>query len=162
MAQDFYDLLVEYILDNQQKFYRVAYGYVNNRDNALDVVQNAICKALENYGSLRNKDAMKTWFYRILVNESLNFLKKNRREIACEPSEMREEPYHEAAYDMDRSVYEEMNRLPFELQTIIMLHYFEELTLKEISQVTGVNLNTVKTRLYSALGKLKKSMQEVS
>lgn len=85
MARDQYGRLTEYIIENQQKFYRVAYTYVRNRENALDVVQNAVCKALENYGSLKREDAMKTWFYRILVNESLNFLRKNKREIVCEP-----------------------------------------------------------------------------
>ena len=56
----------------------------------------------------------------------------------------------------------EIHKLPPEMQTVIMLHYFEEMTLKEISTVTGVNLNTVKSRLYSALGKLKKLVREVS
>lgn len=78
MGQDLFDVLVEYIVENQAKLYRVAYCYVNNQDDALDVVQNAICKALENYCSLRNPDAIKTWLYRILVNESLNFIKKRK------------------------------------------------------------------------------------
>lgn len=162
MGQDLFDVLVEYIVENQAKLYRVAYCYVNNQDDALDVVQNAICKALENYCSLRNPDAIKTWLYRILVNESLNFIKKKKREISCEPGEMVEEIYLETAFEADETIYEEVRKLPEDLQTVIMLHFYEELTLKEVSQVTGVNLNTVKTRLYSAMRKLRTNMQEVS
>ncbi len=160
MAEDMYDKLTAYIVADQQKFYRVAYTYVRDKDNALDVVQNAICKALENYGALRNEGAMKTWFYRILVNESLNFIRKNKREVACEPAALPEEIYEEPAYEEGYSLFQAVGNLPEQMQTVITLHYFEELTLKEIAQITGVNLNTVKTRLYSALRKLKVSVQE--
>ena len=44
MRQDIYDLTVAYILENQEKFYRLAYSYVQDRDSALDVVQNSICQ----------------------------------------------------------------------------------------------------------------------
>lgn len=47
MKQDIYDLTVAYILENQEKCYRLAYSYVQDRDSALDVVQNSICQALE-------------------------------------------------------------------------------------------------------------------
>ena len=157
-----YDKIVNYILENQDKLYRLAYFYSNNKEHALDIVQNAIVKALENSDSLRNPDAIRTWMYRIVVNESLTFLKKQNREITCEPAELREEVYYESAYDPGLSLYAEIHQLPEEMQTVIMLHFFEGLTLKEISSVTGVNLNTVKTRLYSALNKLKKIVKEVS
>ena len=52
-----------------------------------------------------------------------------------------------------------MCNLPEQMKSIILLHYFEELTLKEISQALEVNLNTVKTRLYAALKRLKKNME---
>ena len=47
MKQDIYDLTVEHILDNQEKAYRLAYSYVQDKDAALDVVQDAACQALE-------------------------------------------------------------------------------------------------------------------
>lgn len=160
MAQDIYDKLTAYIIERQQRFYRVAYTYAGNRDCALDIVQNAVCKALENYKSLRNENAMKTWFYRILVNESLSYIRKNRREITFSPADLPEEIYEEPAYQEGLELFQAVETLPEHLRTIITLHYFEELTLKEIAQITGVNLNTVKTRLYSALRKLKAVVQE--
>ncbi len=162
LAGKTYDRIVSHILENQDKMYRLAYYYVSNREHALDIVQNAIVKALENSASLKNPDAVRTWIYRIVVNESLNFLKKQHREVACEPADLESEIYYESAYEPGLSLYTEIHKLPQEMQTVIMLHYFEELTLKEVAAVTGVNLNTVKSRLYSALGKLKKLVKEVS
>lgn len=98
MRQDIYDLTVAYILENQEKFYRLAYSYVQDRDSALDVVQNSICQALEKCWGLRNPAAMKTWFYRIVVNEALQYLRRHKKEISTEPSEMREEPYQEEGF----------------------------------------------------------------
>ena len=68
MKQDMYPKITAYIIENQNKFYRLAYSYVRNREDALDVVQNAVCSALEHYQTLRSQEAIRTWFYRILVN----------------------------------------------------------------------------------------------
>ena len=162
MSEKTYDRIVAYILENQNKLYRLAYYYVNQKEPALDIVQNAIVKALENCGSLKNPDAVNTWMYRIVVNEALTYLRKQKREILCEPADLNEQVYYESAYETGLSLYAEIHRLPQEIQTVILLHFFEGLTLKEVSSVTGVNLNTVKSRLYSALRKLKKIIREAS
>lgn len=70
------------------------------------------------------------------------------------------EIYEEPAYEAGLNVFEELAQLPKEMQTVIILHYFEELTLKEIAQITDTNLNTVKTRLYSSLRKLRSVIRE--
>lgn len=162
MAQDIYDRTVSYIIENQEKFYRLAYSYVKDKDSALDVVQNAICKGLEKCYDLKNQDALKTWFYRIVVNEALQYIRKNRKEIISPDGELPEQIYHEAAYDREREVYEEVERLPEPMRTVVVLHFYEELTLKQISEITGTNLNTVKSRLYSALNKMEKSLKEAA
>lgn len=157
--KEIYDRLVEHILDSQNKFYRIAYCYVYQKEAALDIVQNAICKALENYQSLRNVDAVKTWFYRILINECLQYIRKHKSEVLCEPAQLKEDLYYEDAYEPKIGVYEKVCNLPDQMKVIVILHYFEEMTIKEIAQVTKVNINTVKTRLYAALQRLKKEME---
>lgn len=166
MRQDIYDLTVAYILENQEKFYRLAYSYVQDRDSALDVVQNSICQALEKCWVLRNPAAMKTWFYRIVVNEALQYLRRHKKEISTEPSEMREEPYQEEGFLKadagSGEVYEQIQKLPPEMKTVVVLRFYEELSLQEISEVTKTNLSTVKSRLYAALKKLEKSLEEIN
>ena len=60
------------------------------------------------------------------------------------------------------SVDEELDRLEPEVQTIIRLRFFEEMSLKEIAEITGCNVNTVKTRLYRGLKQLKETMEEAA
>ncbi len=161
MRQDLYDRIVDYIVGNQDKFYRLAFSYVHNQDDALDIVQNAVCQALDHYSSLRDENAIKTWFYRILVNESMQFIKRQKRELPLEEGMAEELPFYEKGYDRDDDLGEHLERLEGEVQAVIKLRYFEEMSLKEISLVTKSNLNTVKARLYRGLKQLKQNIQEV-
>ena len=162
MAQDIYDRTVSYILENQNRFYRLAYSYVRSEDVALDVVQSAICKGLEKCFGLKNPEALGTWFYRIVVNEALQYLRKSRKESVSPDGEFPEQAYHEPAYERQREVYEEVMRLAEPMKTVVVLHFYEGLTLKQISEVTDTNLNTVKSRLYSALNRLEKGLKEAA
>lgn len=161
VRQVLYDRVVKHIIDNQEKFYRLAFSYVHNQEDALDVVQNAIYKALKHYSELRNESAVNTWFYRILVNESLLFLKQRKKEVLQQEDGGTEIPYYERAYEKEDDLYEQINHLDEELQNIIKLRFFEELSLKEISEIMDMNLNTVKAKLYRGLKMLKQNIQEV-
>lgn len=158
--QILYEKLIQYILENQDRFYRVAYSYTRHQEDALDVVQSAVCKALEAYESIQNENAVKTWFYKILINECLALLKKRKRLLLSDESSEREEVYYEKGYEQDDGLERELDRLETDVQVIIKLRYFEELSLKEISRITGLKLNTVKTKLYRGLKQLKENIQE--
>lgn len=161
MKQVLYDKVVKHITDNQEKFYRLAFSYVHNQEDALDVVQNAIYKALEHYRELRNESAINTWFYRILVNESLLLLRQRKEAVFQKEDEAEKIPYYEREYDKEGDLYEQINHLEEDLQNIIKLRFYEELSLKEISDVMNMNLNTVKAKLYRGLKLLKQNILEV-
>lgn len=152
-------VLTEFILAGQTDFYRLAYSYVKDRDTALDVVQESIVKALTKAGSLRDPARVKTWFYRILVNESIDWYRRSQRLVPLADrldQEAAPEPDHSARLDL----YDAIERLNEKERTVVRLRYFEDLKLEEIAQVTGVNLNTVKTRLYKGLRHLKDWTEE--
>ncbi|MCI9097432.1 MAG: sigma-70 family RNA polymerase sigma factor [Lachnospiraceae bacterium] len=160
MKQILYERLIQYILENQDRFYRVAYSYTRHQEDALDVVQNAVCKALEAHESIKNEDAIKTWFYRILINECLTVIKKRKRFLLTDDVLEREEVYYEKGYEQDGGMEKELDSLELDVQGIIKLRFFEEMSLKEISRITGLNLNTVKTKLYRGIKQLKENMRE--
>lgn len=160
MKQVLYERLIQYILENQDRFYRVAYSYTSNQEDALDIVQSAVCKALEAHEKIKNKDAVKTWFYRILINECLTVLKNRKKLLLTGDGLEREEAYYEKGYEKDDDLEKELDRLEMDVQGIIRLRFFEELSLKEIACITGLNLNTVKTKLYRGLKQLKENIQE--
>lgn len=151
------ETLTQYLIENQARFYRLAYSVLKNRDEALDAVQAAVCRALERQDSLRNLGAMKTWFYRILMNVCNDALRRQTRWGGPLPEG--EEPSQEDPEPEDDSLARRVEALPPEMGTVIKLRFYEELTLKEISQVTGQNVNTVKSRLYAGLKKLRVAME---
>ena len=161
MKQELYRKLVAYLVENQDKFYRLAFSYLKNQEDALDVVQSAICKALEHYGELKSEAALKTWFYRIVLNESIILYNKRKREILTQDSEWMEQSYEEKGFDIHDDLYARIDRMEETAQKIIKLRFFEELTLEEIAQVLEMNVNTVKAKLYRVLIALKFADGEV-
>lgn len=160
MKQILYEKLIQYILENQDRFYRIAYSYTKHQEDALDAVQSAVCKALESYGNIKNADAIKTWFYRILINECLTILKKRNKVVLTADTVGQEAVYYEKGYEQEGDIEQELEKLEMDVQGIIKLRFFEEMSLKEISRITGLKLNTVKTKLYRGLKLLKENVEE--
>ncbi|MEG1658560.1 MAG: RNA polymerase sigma factor [Oscillibacter sp.] len=158
MANNKEELLSQYLVDNQVRFYRLAVSYLHNREEALDAVQTAVCHALEKQDSLRQIDAMAAWFSRILVNTCTDTLRRRKRLVFLAPEDLDAGSYEDPLPE-DGSLYARVDALPPEIQTIVKLRFYEELSLKEISEVTGWNVSTVKTRLYSGLRKLRVSLE---
>ena len=150
MEQTVYQQLTDYLVAHQEDFYRLAFSYVKNRDAALDVVQESIVKALAKADTVRRPEYIKTWFYRILLNESMNHYRRTRRLVPLEDAAP------EAGDPAERlDLYDAIERLEPREQAIIRLRFFEDMKLEEIARVTATNLNTVKSRLYKSLRKLR-------
>ena len=153
MEQTVQQQLTAFIVAHQEEFYRLAYSHVKNRDAALDVVQESIVKALSKADGLRRAESLKPWFYRILVNESMNYYRYTRRLTPLEEAAEAAAPAGDPAARLD--LLAAIDRLDQKDQLIIRLRFFEDLKLEEIAQATGLNLNTVKSRLYKGLRKLR-------
>ena len=148
--------LEAYLVAEQAKFYRLAYSYLHHQEDALGAVQTAVCMALERQDSLRDPNSVRTWFYHILVNICLDTLRQRKRIV---PLSEWEEAGREDPMPPDGHLARQIDALPAAVGTVIKLRFYEELSLKEISVVTGSNVNTVKSRLYAGLKKLRISME---
>ena len=158
--QDVEDILIDYVKDNKEKLYRIAFSYSKNEDAALDIVQESITKALKNINKLKEKEYVKTWFYRILINESLQYIKRNKRIITCQLEEIEDKiEWNDDISNDEIDVYRYVQSLSEKLKTVIILRYFEDMKIEEIAKITKTNINTVKSRLYKALAELNKSMK---
>lgn len=151
------ETLTSFLIETQARSYRLAYSVLHDRDEALDAVQTAVCRALERQDSLRDPGAVKTWFTRILMN-TCNDLLRQRSRIVPFP-ENGEELCQEDPEPSDETLARRVDALPREMGTVIKLRFYEELTLKEIGEVTGQNINTVKSRLYAGLKRLRVAME---
>lgn len=150
------EILTQYLIENQAGFYRMAYSILKNTDEALDAVQTAVCRALERQGGLRDTGAVRSWFYRILLNTCNDSFRRRARVVPL-PEDL--ELSQEDPKPADDTLFRRIEALPPEVGTVIKLRFYEELTLKEISRVTGQNLSTVKSRLYAGLKKLRIAME---
>ncbi|MER2088262.1 RNA polymerase sigma factor [Sporosarcina sp. JAI121] len=150
-----FELVENFIVENREAHYRLAYSYVRNKENALDIVQDAILKALKSINRLEEFTYMKTWFYRIIVNTAIDFIRKNQR-ITVMDDEILNIHLPSLEDDMiDMDLQDAIDQLPPKYKSVIILRFFEDLKIDEIAEITGENVNTVKTRLYAALKKLR-------
>lgn len=144
----------DYIVNNQKNFYKIAYSYAKNEDDALDIVHDAICKALSKIDSLKDIEVVKPWFYKILINSAIDHIRKNNKYVSITEEELINEYKADDVYsdiDLERA----LDRLPEEYKSIIILRYFEDMKIEDIANVLSENTNTVKTRLYKGLRRLK-------
>lgn len=160
--KDLEKYIENYVTDYKEVIYRLAYSYVRNSQDALDIVQESIYKSFVYMDSLKDPKAIKTWFYRIVVNTSIDFIRKRKREILVDKEFLlNNDTGHRDDYkniDLETALYQ----LPHDYRIIIILRYFEDLKIKEIAEVLDLNINTVKTRLYKALEDLKIEIKEDS
>lgn len=150
--------LTAFLVEEQARFYRLAYSYLKNREEALDAVQAAVCRALEKQDSLREPSAMRAWFYHHFGQRVYRPAPAAEAGGLCVPDTLDAGSY-EDPLPPGRYAGPAGGRLPVEVGTIIKLRFYEELSLREISAVTGLNLSTVKTRLYTGLKKLRISLE---
>lgn len=139
------------LLKNYESYYRLAYSYVKNEQDALDIVQESAYRIIKECRKLREETYLSTWIYRIVINASIDFLRKQKGErVSLDQVEIpHEDRYEEEDYLELLSSLEEKDR------AIVILKYVEEWKLDEIAEIMEMNVNTVKARLYRALKKLK-------
>ncbi len=149
-------LIEQNLIENYNRYYRLAYSYVKNEYDAMDIVQEAACKAIYKSDTLKNPDYAGSWIYRILLNEAYNILRKKQKEdYQTQEMELYREDYYE-----DLDLLQAIHQLRQEEQTVIYLRYYEDRQLDEIAEITQEKLSTVKSRLYRAMQKLKMVLAE--
>ena len=144
------------LIADYQKLYRLAYSYVHNENDALDIVQESAYKAVKNSHTLKNLQYAGTWIYRIVINESISFLRKQKKQ---ETTLYEADGETEDLYQ-DVDLHQALEQLDLMDKTVIVLRYFEGMQLNQIAETLDENLSTVKSRLYRSLKKLKISLAE--
>lgn len=152
-----FDTLIQ---SKKETIYKVAYSYVNNTEYALDIMQEVIYKALVSIKSLKNPEYFNTWLTRITINCSINYLNKSKKVISIDEKHMKDMISHSSNTEEIMDLHEALKNLDTKYKTIVILKYFEDLTLKDISNFLNLPLSTVKSQLYRGLKKLKIALKE--
>lgn len=149
--------LIDIIKEN---LYRTAFSYVKNEEGALDVVQETVYKAYISIDKIKNPKFFKTWITRILINNSLDYIKKNKNVVYLENNDLiKTIGANEHNKDEKIYIWEAIESLDPKYREIISLKYFDDLTINEIANVLKYPVGTVKTYLNKGLSGLRKFME---
>lgn len=150
----------DYVYNEYAKeLYNIAYGYTCNRDDSIDIMQNAYVVLLESNKKFESNEHIKYFLIRVTINESLDLLKsaskkrviKNNDVVVNFPETKKEE----LPYDLSEIV----NTLPEKYKTIIILHYYDDMKIKDISNVLKISEPAVKKRLERARNLIKEIVE---
>lgn len=151
-------IIENFIKNHQRDLYRFAYSYVKNPNDALDIVQDTVYKALKNSHSLKKQDKVKSWMFTIIRNTSFTFLKNRKNEVSLS---VVEEKYKEEKISKDEKLYLKnlIQSLDSESRELVTLRFYEDLQFNEMAEVLSINVNTVKTRFYKVLEGIKEDYE---
>ncbi len=157
----------------QQPVYNLAYRLLNDSSDASDVVQEVFLKVFRNVGRFRRQSSLKTWIYRITVNEAHNqrrwFFRHRSREVGldAEPELTRSRNVPDAErspfdYTFDREKQElienALARINPLFREVVVLRDVEDLSYEEIAEVLQISLGTVKSRILRGREALKEGL----
>jgi RNA polymerase sigma-70 factor, ECF subfamily len=154
----------ELVAAHMRRAFSIAYRLLGHREDAEDVVQDAFLRALERIGTLQRDRPFRPWFYRVVVNQALNF-RRARSVRATEPlPEQRQAttPSPAAAAEhaalRDR-VHTALAALPERQRTIVQLAELEGMNSREIAEILEVSAGTVRWHLHEARRALRAALE---
>jgi len=164
----------KFIVDKyKSRAYYAALIYTGNADDALDISQEAFFRAFKAIKSFKKGKNFYTWFYRILRNLCINhFHRIKKRSVVFSdieerrgteiiiPSTSRPDEIFEE-HEMREVLWDALNKMPENDREILILKEFQELSYKEISEILGIPIGSVMSRLFYARQKLAKLLEEV-
>ena len=141
----------------QQSLYRVAASYLRGEADRLDAVCEAVARAWEKRGTLRDEQLFATWLTRILIRECVNIQRRQRRTV---PVETLPEQAQEDDRDAVRSLREALETLPQRQRTMVVLHYMEDYDVREVARIMGTTRGAVCAGLSRAREALRRRIGE--
>lgn len=152
------DALVQLIMCKKQDYYKIAYVYMKNSEDAMDAMEDMILKLYQNINKLKNEKAFDSWSKTILVNCCKNLLRKKKKIVSLE--NVKEEIYEEDFHNKESGIIleEHLSKLTEKHREVIKLRYYLDMDYKTISETVKVPVGTVKSRISNGLKKLKVSL----
>ncbi|CAG9622079.1 sigma-70 family RNA polymerase sigma factor [Sutcliffiella rhizosphaerae] len=148
------------IKNEQEKLYKIAFSYMKNEQDALDVVQEAIVNGYKAFDKLQKPQYFSTWITRILINTAINELRRKKKVTFLEI-----EKYEQPAKDTQLSIHrldlaEVLERLKPEQRTLLMMRFHYGYSIKEIAQIFDKPEGTIKSQIHRTLAHVKAELDE--
>lgn len=148
------------------KFKGIAFRYTNDSDVANDMVQESFIKIYKNINSYKGEGNFEGWMKRILINNCLNHIKKEKKYVFELGESLSEQPTSNWDEAIDVLSFDEIlsviNKLPLGYKTVFNLSVFEGYSHKEISDLIGITESASRSQLTKAKGKLKEELTKMN
>jgi RNA polymerase sigma-70 factor, ECF subfamily len=162
-----HDAFRELVELHMRRVYDLAYGFVNNHDDAEDIAQEVFVKVFHALKSFRQDSGFSTWLYRITANSALDRLKQRKRSVArfvpMEESHLsgiaasQGTDHGEESMLIERALHE----LPTLQRAVVMLRHIDGFSTKQVSDILKCSEGTVKTHLHRGLKKMRKKLEHL-
>jgi RNA polymerase sigma-70 factor (ECF subfamily) len=133
--------------------YHIAYTYVNN-DTAADIVQDVFIKYLNETKHFDNEDNLMHWLVRVCINKSIDVL-RHKKVVKKTLQYMSEQSRIDNNNSINQDIYERVCMLDNKYKEVIILYYYENLKIDDISKILKISPSAVKMRLARAKEKLR-------
>lgn len=134
---------VELIQEYTANIYRLTLGILHNPSDAEDVVAETVLKAYEKIHTLRRAESFKAWLMQIAANEARRVYAKSKRIAPVDDIEQ----YMPAFKDEHHELWDVVMKLDVVYGEVVILYFYEQLSLKQIGKILGIPQGTVKSRL---------------
>ena len=148
------------LLQYKSYLYKVAYTYVKDKQVALDILQETSFKAWLNIHTLKDEEKFKPWITKILVKTALNYIKKESKVIYMEDENSIIYSEKSISIEEKLDLYDAIDLLKPKYKTVIILKYFDDMKIEDISYVLNTPENTVKSHLKRAKESLSSILKE--
>ncbi|MEH7382693.1 sigma-70 family RNA polymerase sigma factor [Bacillus sp. JJ1533] len=147
------------IKKEQEKLYKVAFSYVKNEQDALDIVQDAIIKGYKSFDRLKEIDYFSTWITRILINTAIDHIRKSKKVISLETDWLDSGQNEENNSIMTMDIELIFEKLKPQQKTLILLRFYYGYSINEISEILGKPEGTIKSQLHRTLQLVKEKLE---
>ncbi|PAK35220.1 RNA polymerase sigma factor [Peribacillus simplex] len=144
----------------EEDIYRMAYVYVKNESDALDVVQEVAYRSFKKIETLKNPEYFKTWLIKIAITCSIDLVRKNKNVVQLKPEYDECISFEDEDIPLSITLQELLDQLNEDEKSIIILKFYEGYSFKEIADLLNMPIGSAKSVLYRALGKLRKQFKE--
>ena len=142
------DAFCEHIRLCENAMYSLAFSIVRNGSDAGEIISESIYRAYKNLDTLKNENSFKPWILRIVHNTAVEMIRKNSKII----------PMDDITTSL--TVREAVNSLKQPYRTVVVLFYYENLSVSKIAQITNTNVVAVKKQLSRARKMLREILKE--
>ncbi len=155
----------ELMEEEKVRLYKIAYVYVKNEEDALEIFQETIYKAYVSIKDLKEEKYFSTWITRILINTAYDYLKKKKRVIPMESDVLERKSTNYSSQNISRfpeksDLLRYIEELDVKYKTVLILRFYKDYTIKQISSILECPEGTVKTNIHRAISLLRVKMKE--